>query len=301
MSPLQKRVSLSRRVLAGRGLYETVTWSFMDSAKSDLFGALLHKNKPALTLVNPISADLVVMRPSILPNLIEAAGKNADRGIPDAALFEVGGIYKSPEADGQLTVAAGLRSGKASPRHWSQSAARAVDALDAKADVLAVLDSCGVNTGNLQVTTDAPEWYHPGRSGALRLGPNVLAYFGEIHPGIMLSLKRDETCCGFEVFLQNIPVAKKKGTRKELLKPSPFQPVSRDFAFIVDLSVEAEKLVRAIKGVDKSLISGVDIFDVYTGKGVDPGKKSVGLAVTLQPVERTLTDEEISALSAKII
>jgi phenylalanyl-tRNA synthetase beta chain len=297
---LQKRIALSRRVLAGRGLYETITWSFMDSAKSDLFGAQRHQNKKALTLVNPISADLSVMRPSILPNLIDAAGKNTDRGIPDAALFEVGGVYKSPEADGQLTVAAGLRSGNAQSRHWSQ-AARPADAMDAKADALAVLEACGVNTNSLQITADAPEWYHPGRSGALRLGQNVLAWFGEIHPAVLMALKRDEACAGFEVFLQNLPQIKKKGTRKELLKLSPFQPVSRDFAFIVDQTVETEKLARAIRGVDKNLISSVDIFDVYMGKGIDPGKKSVGLAVTLQPVEKTLTDEEISALSTKII
>jgi phenylalanyl-tRNA synthetase beta chain len=300
LNSLQKNIATARRILAGYGLYETVTWSFMDDAKSDLFGAQLHQNKKALTLVNPISADLVVMRPSILPNLIEAAGKNTDRGYPDAALFEVGGIYKSPEPEGQAIVAAGLRSGNAETRHWSHPA-RAADALDAKADALAVLEACGVNTSSLQVSADAPDWYHPGRSGVFRLGPTVLAYFGELHPAVLASLKRDESFAGFEVFLQNLPLPKRKGARKDLLKPSPFQPVSRDFAFIVDQSVEAEKLARAIRGVDKALISAVDIFDVYMGKGVDPRKKSVALAVTLQPVEKTLTDDEINALSAKII
>ncbi|MFH1158117.1 MAG: phenylalanine--tRNA ligase subunit beta [Pseudomonadota bacterium] len=314
LSPLQKRVVAARHILAGRGLYETVTWSFMDDAKADLFGAQLHQNKKALTLVNPISADLAVMRPSILPNLIEAAGKNADRGIPDAALFEVGGVYKSPEYDGQLTVAGGVRSGNAEPRHWSRPA-RSADAMDAKADALAVLEACGVNTGSLQITADAPEWYHPGRSGVLRLGPAVLAYFGEFHPRVLpksasafsedfssaFGGKRDGAFVGFEVFLQNIPSPKRKGPRRELLKPSPFQPVLRDFAFIVDQTVEAGKLVRVLRDTDKSLISGVEIFDVYTGKGVEPGKKSVALAVTLQPVEKTLTDEDIAALSAKII
>ena len=300
LNTLQKRVMTSRHVLAGRGLYETVTWSFMDDAKSDLFGAHMNQNKKALTLVNPISADLAVMRPSILPNLIEAAGKNADRGYPDASLFEVGGVYKSPEHDGQLTVAAGLRTGNTEQRHWSHGA-RGADALDAKGDALAVLEACGVNTNNLLITRDAPEWYHPGRSGTLRLGPNVLAYFGEIHPGVMILLKRDENAAGFEVFLQSLPVPKKKGTRKELLKPSPLQPVSRDFAFTVDQGVEVEKIVRTVKGIDKVLIAHVEIFDVYAGKGIDPGKKSVAIAVTLQPVEKTLTDEEINALSAKIV
>ena len=300
LNPLQKRVVQARHVLAARGLYETVTWSFMDDAKSDLFGAHMNQNKKALTLVNPISADLAVMRPSILPNLIEAAGKNSDRGYHDAALFEVGGIYKSPEHDGQLTVATGLRSGNTEQRHWSHTA-RVTDALDSKADALAVLEAMGVNTASLQITKDAPEWYHPGRSGALRLGLTVLAYFGEIHPAVLMALKRDEVYAGFEIFLQSIPAPKKKGTRRELLKPSAFQPVSRDFAFVVDKSVEAEKLMRAIKGADKNLISQVDIFDVYVGKGIEPGQKSIALSVTLQPVEKTLTDEEINSLSNKIV
>lgn len=297
---VQKRSSLARHILSARGLYETVTWSFMDDTKSDLFGAQLHQSKKALTLVNPISADLTVMRPSILPNLIEAAAKNADRGIPDAALFEIGSIYKSSEQNGQVLTATGLRSGHIQPRHWAH-AAREADALDAKADAMAILEACGMNTGNIQITTDAPEWYHPGRSGTFRLGPVVLAYFGEIHPSVLMAMKRDETYVGFEVFLQNIPQPKKKGTRKELLKPSPFQPVSRDFAFTADQSVEADKFIRAVKAADKTLITHVEIFDVYMGKGVDPGKKSVALAVTLQPIEKTLTDEEISSLSAKII
>ena len=301
LNPLQKRVVATRHILAGRGLHETVTWSFMDDEKSDMFGAQLHQNKKALTLVNPISTDLAVMRPSILPNLIEAAGRNADRGIPDAALFEIGGVYKSPEYDGQLTVAAGIRSGNAAARHWSRSAARVADAMDAKADALAALEVCGVNTGSLQISTDAPEWYHPGRSGVLRLGPTVLAYFGEIHPAVLMKLKRDEVSAGFEVFLQNIPQPKKKGSRRKLLKPSLFQPVLRDFAFIVDQEIETGKLIRVISNTDKSLISCVEIFDVYKGKGVDTGKKSVALAVTLQPVKKTLTDDEISALSAKVI
>jgi phenylalanyl-tRNA synthetase beta chain len=300
LNPLQKRVVAARRTLAARGLFETITWSFMEEPKADLFGMAANQNKRALTLVNPISADLAVMRPSILPNLIDAAGRNTDRGYPDAALFEVGGIYTSPENDGQLAVAAGLRCGNAETRHWSHPA-RAADALDAKGDALAVLEACGVNTGSLQITTDAPAWYHPGRSGTLRLGPNVLAHFGEIHPAVLATLKRDEAFAGFEVFLQNLPAPKKKGPQKELLRPSPFQPLSRDFAFIVDASMEADRLVRAVKGADKNLIAHVEIFDVYAGKGVEPGKKSVALAVTLQPVEKTLTDEEITAISSKVV
>ncbi|MBU6475996.1 MAG: phenylalanine--tRNA ligase subunit beta, partial [Alphaproteobacteria bacterium] len=212
-APLQKRAAAAKRALAARGLFETVTWSFMESAKSDLFGAHANQNKKALALQNPISAELSQMRPSILPNLIDAAARNADRGLPDAALFEIGRIYMSPEHDGQPVVAAGLRCGNAAQRHWAQQARRA-DALDAKADALETLAACGVNAASLQITLDAPDWYHPGRSGVLRLGQNVLAHFGEIHPAVLETLKRDEAFAGFEVFLDNIPAQKKKGPQK---------------------------------------------------------------------------------------
>ncbi len=299
LSPLAKRVVTSKRILAARGLHETITWSFMDDATSDLFGAQHHQNKKTLTLTNPISSDLAVMRPSILPNLINAAGRNADRGFADACLFEIGNCFKSTDAAGQVMTATGLRSGNAVARHWAQTV-RDTDAFDAKGDALSVLESCGVNPASVQITADAPEWYHPGRSGALRLGPTVLAYFGEIHPGVLAAMKRDEKYAGFEVFLAHLPAPKKKGPRKELLKPSPFQPLSRDFAFVVDEGMETEKIVRAVKSVDKALIVHVEIFDVYTGKGVEPGKKSIAIGVTIQPFEKTLTDDEITALCQKI-
>lgn len=297
---LSKRAVLARRLLATRGLFETVTWSFTDEASADLFGMKANQNKKALTLTNPISQDLSVMRPSILPNLIAAAARNADRGHADACLFEIGNIYRNTDAAGQIATATGLRSGRAVPRHWT-GAPRDVDAFDAKADALAVLQTCGINADNLQITTDAPEYYHPGRSGALRLGPSVLAYFGEIHPAVLMQMKRDEKYAGFEVFLPALPVPKKKGARKELLKPSPFQPLGRDFAFILDEKTEAEKLARAIRGADKNLITQVDIFDIYQGKGVEAGKKSVALSVTIQPRDKTPTDEDIQALCQKIV
>lgn len=300
LSPLSKRGTVARRILAARGMNETITWSFLDEASADLFGINRQQNKAALTLTNPISIDLSVMRPSILPNLIAAAGRNTDRGIDNAALFEIGNCYWSPEAAGQVMTATGLRSGDMRPRHWS-GAARAADVYDAKADALAVLEACGVNTANVQISTDAPEWYHPGRSGALRLGPTVLAWFGEIHPAVLGAMKRDETYVGFEIFLPSLPQAKKKTSQKELLRPSPFQPVGRDFAFIVEENVEAEKLLRAVRGADKKLISHAEIFDVYQGKGVEPGKKSVALAVSLQPQDKTLTDEEITGVCQKIV
>ena len=240
------------------------------------------------------------MRPSILPNLIAAAGRNTDRGHPDACIFEIGRVFKSIDVAGQIMTASGLRAGSAAPRHWS-GGARAVDAFDVKADALAVLESCGVNVASLQITTEAPAYYHPGRSGAMKLGRDVLAYFGEIHPAVLITMKRDETYAGFEVFLPALPVPKNKGTKKDMLKLSAFQPLRRDFAFIVDERTEAEKLLRAIRGTDKNLITAVDIFDVYQGKGVEAGKKSLALGVTIQPMEKTLTDEEINALCQKII
>lgn len=297
----QRRVGMARRTLAARGLSEAVTWSFMAGPVAELFGGV----EDGLRLVNPISADLDVMRPSILGNLIQAAGRNADRGFADAGLFEVGPAFRKPTPDGQDIVAAGIRAGNAVPRHWAVTA-RDVDAFDAKADALAVLEAAGAPAGNLQVTTDAPSWYHPGRSGVLRLGPTVMARFGEIHPTVLDTLGVKGPVVGFEVFLDTIPLPKKKGgTAKPLLQLSPFQPLERDFAFVVGRDVEADKLIRAAKGAakgaDKALVKDVAVFDVYQGSNVEDGKKSVALSVTLQPTERTLTDQEIEAIGQKIV
>ena len=242
------------------------------------------------------------MRPSTIPNLIEAAGKNADKGLGNAALFEVGPIFYGTDLAEQPIVATGIRVGAMGDKHWSGAAAsRVVDAYDAKADALAALAACGGPSGGVQVSRDAPRWYHPGRSGALRMGANVIAYFGEIHPAILDGMKVDGPVVGFELFLENIPEQKKKGTAKPLLEFSPFQPVARDFAFLADAKVDADSFIKAIKSVDRNLITVVDIFDIYAGKGIEPGKKSVAISVTLQPRERTLTDAEIEGISQKII
>ncbi|AWK87827.1 phenylalanine--tRNA ligase subunit beta [Azospirillum thermophilum] len=297
LSLKQRRVMLAKRTLAGRGLSEAVTWSFLASPVADLFGGVAD----GLRLVNPISSDLDVMRPSILPNLIQAAGRNADRGYADAGLFEVGPAFRSPAPDGQDTVAAGIRAGNAVPRHWAVKA-RAVDLFDAKADALAVLEAAGAPTANLQVTTDAPGWYHPGRSGVLRLGPTVMARFGEIHPSVLETLGVKGPLVGFEVLLDAVPLPKKKGgTAKPMLQLSPFQPVERDFAFVVDRDVETDKIVRAARGGDKALVREVSVFDIYQGPGVEDGRKSVAISVTYQPTDRTLTDEEIEAVGQKIV
>ncbi len=289
----------ARAALAARGLQECVTWSFMNKERAALFGS---NDNAALSLSNPISSELDQMRPSILPNLIEAMQRNADRGYPDAALFEIGPVFSSSKMDGQQYVAAGLRSGSYNPRHWADTnAARDVDSYDVKADVWAALDICGAPSEGAPVSRDAPDYYHPGRSGAIRLGPNVLAYFGEIHPAILEEMDIKTPLCGFEIMLQNIPAPHKKGgTARPMLRLEPLQPVQRDFAFLLDTNIEADTLIRAVKSADKALIQDAAIFDIYSGKGVQEGKKSVALSVTIQPREQSLTDKDLEALAQKI-
>ena len=296
LSAHQRRVSAARTALAWRGLDEAVTYSFMASAQADLFGGV----PDHLRLDNPISADLDVMRPSVLPNLVAAAARNADRGLGDAALFEVGPHYADDTPEGQVLVAAAIRAGQGQPRHWAGKA-RAVDAFDAKADALAVLEACGAPVANLQVSADAPAWYHPGRSGCLRLGPTVLARFGELHPRVARAFDLRGPAAACEIFLDDLPRARSKDPRKAPVELSPFHPVERDFAFLMDAAVPAEKAVRAAKGADKALVAAVEVFDAYAGKGIEPGKVSLALAVTLQPRDRTLTDPEIEAVSKKIV
>lgn len=295
------RVRRARAAMTVRGLEECVTWSFLPKSRAKIFGS---NDNPALTLANPISSELDQMRPSLLPNLIEAAGRNGDRGYGDIGLCEVGPAFRTQKVGGQDMVAAGVRIGAKGAGHWaSPEESRAVDLYDAKADALAVLSACGGPADSARVTREAPSYYHPGRSGALTLGKNALAYFGEIHPAVLDEMGiKNTTVVGFEVFVEKIPAARKKdGTGKPLLKLSPFQPVSRDFAFVVDAKVEADTLVRAALSADKALITEARVFDVYTGKGVETGKKSIALAVTIQPIEKTLTDPEIEAVSQKII
>jgi phenylalanyl-tRNA synthetase beta chain len=238
------------------------------------------------------------MRPSILGNLIQAAKRNADRGFADVCLFEVGPIYKNPTPEGQEIVATSLRAG-ATPRHWAVKQ-RPVDAFDAKADALAALAACGAPVSSLQITTDAPGWYHPGRSGCLRLGPTLLATFGEIHPALLAACDAAGPMTGAEIFFANIPQSRSASTAKPLLKLAALQSVARDFAFVVDSNVTAAKLIRAVKDADKILIRDVNVFDVYEGERLGSSKKSVAVSVTLQPADKTLTDVEIDALSTKI-
>jgi phenylalanyl-tRNA synthetase beta chain len=293
----QRRAQQAKRILAARGLLEAVTYSFTDSRAAALFGG----TKPELTLANPISAELDVMRPSILPNLLMAAARNAARGIADLGLFEVGPQYADATIEGQALAAAGIRCGMTGPRHWREKP-RAVDAFDAKGDAQGLLAALGAPVENLQVTADAPAWYHPGQSGQFRLGPSVLARFGAIHPRVLKALDLDGPAMGFEVLLDAIPQPKvKAGPQRPPLKASAFQPVERDFAFLVAADQPAEKLIRAARGADKALIQNVSLFDLYEGERIEAGKKSVAISVTLQSADRTLTDAEIESASQKIV
>jgi phenylalanyl-tRNA synthetase beta chain len=302
------RSRLSRTALAARGMNECVTWSFLskDLAKHFSTYGVQNDNMDALTLSNPISSDLDQMRSSILPNLISAALTNADTGNGDTMLFEVGPVFPSAKPDGQQTHAAGIRYGHQGTKHWTgDSAYRVNDIYDAKADAMAALEAAGAPIGNLQTTRETSGHYHPGRSAALKLGKNVLAQFGEIHPAILDEMGIKGSVVGFEVFLENIPTSKSskksRGPSKTLLRLSQFQPLSRDFAFIVDENVEVESITRAAIGAERNLISSVNVFDVYQGKGIDAGKKSIAINVVFQPVKQTLTDKEIEGLSQKII
>ena len=302
LTAIQNRTRKAKRALAARGLLEAVTWSFVSKREAELFGG----GAPELALANPIAAELSDMRPSLIPGLIMAAQRNADRGFPDNAVFEVGQIFKGDKPADQLTAASGLRRGLAKPsgsgRHWSDKSGP-VDIFDVKADALAVLAASGAPMQALQVVPGGPAWFHPGRSGTIQIGPqNVLGHFGELHPRAIAGLKAEGPLVAFEVILEKIPEPKARPTRaRPLLDVSPFQPVERDFAFVVDNSVKAADIVRAAQNVDKKLVSNVVVFDVYEGKGIDPGKKSIAIAVTIQPREKTMTDAEIEALAGKIV
>jgi len=293
----QRRRSWMRRTLAARGMHEAVTFSFMDSRQAGDFGW----SDPMQKVDNPISSELDVMRPSVLPNLISAAARNTARGLSNVALFEIGPQFDGPNPGQQQVVAAGIRTGKSGPRHWGAEV-RPVDVFDAKADVLAALEAVGAPAANARIMRNAPSYYHPGQSGTLSLGKNVIANFGTLHPAVVKKLGLKGKVVGFEIFLDQLPQSKKKPTKaRPLLKVSQYQAVERDFAFIVDQKVDSADLVRAITGADKTLVQDVSVFDVFVGDSVGEGKKSVALSMTLQAMDRTLKDEEIEAVAAKAV
>ena len=295
LTSAQKRTRLVRRGLAARGFNETISYSFIPRAHAKLFGG----GDDARQIENPIASDMDALRPSVLPSLLAAASRNQARGFNDQMLFEIGAQFENGAAGGQTAMAVGIRVG-AGARDWMKSL-HGADAFDAKADMLAVLDIAMGAPMNAPVKAGAPGWYHPGRSGTLALGPKALATFGEIHPKILAAFDLKGPVVAFEVNLDAIPESKAKGKARPLFAPSPYQPVERDFAFVVDAGVAAEDVLRAAKGVDRNLIESASVFDVYEGKGVAEGKKSLAISLRLQPKDKTLTDAEIEAIAQKIV
>lgn len=291
---LRYRIS---RFAASLGLNEVVTWSFINSKKAALFTNL----KDELYIKNPISSELDYMRPSILPNLLEAAEKNQNRGINNIKIFEMASIFKGINPTDQIFTITGLRSGFNHDRnHYKDQ--RPVDSFDSKADIFSIIAEAGLDPSKLQYTIDnLPAYYHPYRSATLLLGKNIIGYFGQLHPKIIQSYNLNNNAVGFELFLDNIPLSKPKFGRKGSLQTSDYQAVERDFAFIIDQHIIVDSLKRSIMQLDKKLIKDVNIFDIYTGKGIEEGKKSVAFSVDIQANDHTLLDSEIEQLCAKII
>ena len=302
LTTIQNRRRLARRALAARGLDEAVTWSFIPHDEAVRFGG----GSDALQLANAIASDMTDMRPSLLPGLIAAARRNANRGSDDLGLFEVGQVFLSDAPDGQHTYAAGLRTGTARAeavgRHWAAKAGP-VSVFDAKADLAAALDALGFDLDKLQLVAEPAPWSHPGRGGRLQLGPKVIVgWFGELHPAWAEALDLDGPVAAFEIDLDALPEPRRKPTRtKGAVTLSPFQPVRRDFAFLVDRQIPAASILKAARGADKALISAVTVFDVFEGAHVGEGRKSVGIEVTLQPIDKTLTEEDIDGVSSAIV
>ena len=292
----QGRARMARRALAAAGYSELLTWSFTRNVVAKLFGG----GADELVLANPMSADIDTMRPSVLPGLIEAAGRNARRGFPDAALFEVGPVFSGDQPqDQRLAIAAVLAPH--GPRGWDKTPGD--DLFSLKADLLALLVELGAPVASLQTAQgSAASWWHPGRSARLQLGPKaVIAEFGELHPAVLKALDVDGPVYGFEIWVEAIPEPKKKGKTRPAADLPSLMPLSRDFAFLVDAAKPSGDLAKAVAGADKTLIASARVFDVYQGAGVPDGQKSIALEVAIQPREKTLTEAEIEGLSAKIL
>jgi phenylalanyl-tRNA synthetase beta chain len=294
LSKAQRRLRTARRAIAVRGFNETVSFSFLSSNQAKLFGG----GDAARQLANPIASDLDALRPSILPSLLAAAARNNARGFDNLELFEIGAVFDTGMPEDQKSVVGALRTGPAR-RHW-QTAGQESDLFQIKADLMAVLQAVTGAPMSAPITQGGPSWYHPGRSGTIAMGPIVIAQFGELHPKVLAAFDVKGPAAGFEIFLDALPQPKAKGKARPLFQPSPFQAIERDFAFVADVDVSASEIVKAVKLADRNLIDEVTVFDVYEGKGIGEGKKSLALAVSILPKQATLTDAEIEALAQKI-
>ena len=295
LTPVQRRAKTVRRTVAALGYNECITYSFIDRTSAELFGGGVDHTM----LDNPISSDMSHMRPDLLPGLLAAAARNQARGFNDLALFEVGQIFDGGEPGEERLVATGLLVGQHAARN-PHDQRRGVDIYDAKADAMAALAAIGAPP-KLMAMRNAPDWYHPGRSAVLSLGPkNPLGIFGEVHPKILSAMDVKGPAVAFTVFIENIPAKKKKSAARAALNYSDLQAVERDFAFVVDADVEADTILKAAQGADKALIKDAYVFDIFEGSSVGEGKKSVAISVRLEPKEATLTDKEIEAVADKV-
>jgi phenylalanyl-tRNA synthetase beta chain len=296
LSPAQKRAQIARRGAAALGYNECVTYSFIDREAAALFGG----GGDATRLANPISSEMSHMRPSLLPGLLQAAARNQARGIMDMALFEVGHAFHGGEPGEQGLMVAGILVGRTGPKDVHGSA-RAHDLYDAKADAEAILSGMGA-PAKVQILRGGPAWWHPGRHGMICLGPKkVLGIFGELHPRVLRALDVKGPAVAFTLFPEDIPLPRKSTASRGALGVSDLQAVERDFAFVVDAGVEAITLVNAAAGADKALIEDVRVFDEFIGGNLGEDKKSLAVTVRMQPRDRTLTEAEIEAVSAKIV
>ncbi|WP_300058985.1 phenylalanine--tRNA ligase subunit beta [uncultured Roseobacter sp.] len=296
LSPVQRRDAIARRTCAALGYNECVTYTFIDQASAALFGGGAEDTK----LENPISSDMSHMRPALLPGLLQAAARNQARGFGDLALFEVGPAFHGGEPGEQHTLVSGLLVGRTGPKDVL-GASRAVDVFDVKADAETVLAALGA-PAKVQILRGASDWWHPGRHGMICLGPKkVLGIFGELHPRVLAAMDVKGPAMAFTLWPGEVPMPRKTGATRPALKISDLQAVERDFAFVVDADVEALTLVNAAMGADKALIEDVHIFDEFIGGSLGEGKKSLALTVRMQPVDQTLKDTDIEAVSAKVV
>ena len=296
MTPSQRREGAARRAAAALGYNECVTYSFVDQASAALFGGGTDETK----LENPISSEMSHMRPALLPGLLQAAARNQARGFMDMALFEVGPAFHGGEPGEQHTLVTGLLVGRSAARNV-HGAPRAVDVFDAKADAEAILAAMGA-PAKMQILRGARDWWHPGRNGRFCLGPKkTLGVFGELHPRVLSAMDVKGPAVAFTLWPAEIPQPRKSGATRPALVLRDLQAVERDFAFVVDADVEALTLVNAAAGADKALIDDVRVFDEFIGGSLGEGKKSLAITVRLQPVDATLKEAEIEAVSKKIV
>ncbi len=296
MSIKHRQAFFASKILANRGYNEVITFSFLNKAMADQFNG----GDFSLNLVNPISSELTDMRPSIIPNLLLAVQKNVNIGAQDLSFFEVGPIFKGDAPNEQITTITGIRYGDKIKKDWQKEAVK-FDFYDIKLDVIKVLDTIGVSKNSLKIFQDAPSYFHPGRSAVFKIGQNIIANFGEIHPEIVDFFGFTKSAIGFEIFYENIPLPKRNKISRPMLKISNLQPITREFAFLIDEAIESEKVCQVAKSIDKDLITDVIILDVYKGEKIPQKKKSIAIKVTIQPVQETLTDTELEELSSNLI